>query len=104
MNYVEKTYSVPACIGRRIKYTNKSGEREGIIIGTTNYVAVNFDKDKPGQSVNIHPTDPGLEYLEMGKIRKMTRGQQRYKDYLRSEVCETFAEWMGFKPKLVRIL
>ena len=99
--YVREYYKVPACIGRRIKYTSpKSGMREGVIYEDGgNYISVNFDKDKPGQTVNIHPTDPGLEYLEMGKCRKMTRSQQRYQEYIRSEVCESFAEWLGIRPK-----
>jgi len=28
--------------------------------------------------------------------KKLTRSQQNYQDYLHSECCETFAEYMGF--------
>ena len=97
--YVRDYYNVPACIGRRIKYK----DREGVIcIDGGNYVAVNFDDDKPGFSANIHPTDPNLTYLGMGKVRKMTRSQQRYQDYLSHDGYDSFAEYMGFLSKAAR--
>lgn len=30
-------------------------------------------------------------------VKKLTRSQQNYQDFLHSECNETFAEWMGFK-------
>jgi hypothetical protein len=78
-----------------------SGVREGVICKDGgNYITVTFDEDKPGSTVSIHPTDPGLEYLGMGTIRKMTRGQQRYQDYLAADYYdEGFASWLGIKVK-----
>lgn len=90
--YAKKYYGVPSDINRRVKYRGKGGiiYRDG-----GNYVAVNFDDDKPGVCKNIHPTDPALEYLGIGKPRKMTRSQARYRDYIRSESDLTFAQWIG---------
>ena len=92
--YVRKYYGVPACIGRRIKFIGKLGT---ISEDRGHYIGVNFDDSKPGVISNVHPTD-GVEYLEMGKVRKMTRSQQRYQDYLRvSECYESFAHYLGIK-------
>lgn len=92
--YAKQYYNVPADINRRIEYNGEGGiiYKDGGI-----YVAVNFDKDKPGICSNIHPTDPGLKYLEMGEPRKMTRSQRRYQEYLRSESDFSFAEWLGIR-------
>ncbi len=35
----------------------------------------------------------------MGKVRKTTRAQQKYKEYISSEIDCTFAEWLGIKKK-----
>jgi hypothetical protein len=89
--YVRKYYNVPAVIGRRIEFDGKAGI---IAEDRGNYIGVNFDKDKPSAILNLHPTYK-VKYLGMGKIRKMTRSQQRYKDYIRSDVDCSFAEWLG---------
>lgn len=91
--YVRQYYGVPACIGRRVMVYGKPGI---IAEDRGNYIGVNLDTDKPGRVSNYHPTD-GVQYLGMGKVRKMTRSQQRYQDYLRSDCGHTFAEWMLFK-------
>lgn len=57
------------------------------------YIGVNFDKDKPGVVCNAHPTSE-VEYLEMGVIRKMTKGQQRYREYL--DVAECFDDFLHY--------
>lgn len=76
--YAKKYYRVPSDIGRRIVYRGEGGI---IYKDGGNYVSVNLDSEKPGHCVNIHPTDPGLKYLEMGTPRKMTRSQKRYQRY-----------------------
>lgn len=91
--YVRKYYGVPACIGRRVMVYGKPGiisEDRG------NYIGVTLDTDKPGRVSNYHPTDK-VEYLGMGKVRKLTRSQQNYRDFQRSDCGHTFAEWMRFK-------
>jgi len=59
------------------------------------YIGVNFDTSPPGVISNAHPTWK-VVYGRMGKIRKMTRSQARYQDYLRhGEGYENFAEYLG---------
>jgi hypothetical protein len=89
--YVKRMYGVPACIGRLITFKGKSGI---IAEDRGHYIGVNFDEDKPGVIHNVHPTD-GVEYGGMGKIRKMTRGQKRYANYLKVADCyDSFAEYL----------
>jgi hypothetical protein len=92
--YVREYYGVPACIGRRVRvYAGK----EGVITEDRgHYIGVTLDTDKPGTVNNYHPTD-GVEYLGMGTVRKLTRSQQNYQDYLRSDCGWSFSEWMLFK-------
>jgi hypothetical protein len=89
--YVRENYGVPAVIGRRVVV----GGKPGIIAEDRgHYIGVNFDDDKPGVVCNAHPTSE-VEYGEMGKIRPMTRSQQRYRDYCRADSSLSFAEWIG---------
>ncbi|KKL24425.1 hypothetical protein LCGC14_2415450 [marine sediment metagenome] len=90
--YVREYYGVPAEIGRRVEYRGRGGiiYKEGF-----NYVAINFDDMKPGKTLHIHPTDPSLEYLGMGVLRKMTRSQKRYQSYIDSDSDCSFAEFLG---------
>ena len=97
--YVRNYYNVPARLGRKILYKGKSGI---IAEDRGNYIGVNFDDDKPSRIVNIHPLDKNLEYKGMGKIRKLTKSQQRYQDYLHSDFGLTFAEWLGIKSNIGR--
>jgi hypothetical protein len=91
--YVRNYYHVPAEIGRVVMYNG----RRGIIYKDGGaHVAVNFDSDKPGVCVLIHPTDPSLVYTdEMATQRKMTRSQKRYQDFLDADTGESFAEFIG---------
>jgi hypothetical protein len=89
--YVREHYGVPAVIGRRVVV----GGKPGIIAEDRgHYIGVNFDADKPGVVCNAHPTSE-VEYGEMGVVRKMTRSQQRYRDYCWADSSLTFAEWIG---------
>lgn len=76
--YVQSYYKVPACIGRRVSVDDKSGI---IAEDRGHYIGVNLDTDKPGVVKNYHPTD-GVTYLGMGKVRKPSRGRERYLRYL----------------------
>ena len=93
--YVREYYGVPAKIGELVEYKG----REGIIYEDRGqYIGVNFDDNKPGVISNVHPKDPGLKYLEKpGTIRKLTRSQQRYQDYLHSEYPDSFADYLGIR-------
>lgn len=88
--YVQDNYNVPACIGRRVIVNGKPGI---IAADRGHYIGVNFDHDKPGAINNAHPTDK-VEYLEMGKIRPMTRAQKRYQNYL--EMADSFESFIDF--------
>ena len=54
-----------------------------------------------GDDVTYHLTDEGkrVALMEMPKpdpVKKLTRSQKNYQDFLRSECSESFGEWMGF--------
>ena len=89
--YVVQYYGVPAAIGRRVGVHGLPGI---IAEDRGHYIGVNFDCDKPGRVCNAHPTSEVI-YGEMGTIRKMTRAQQRSRDYVRADSGTTFAEWLG---------
>lgn len=97
--YVRKYYKVPACIGRRIVFRG----RPGIIAEDRgHYIGVNFDADKPGIIFNVHPT-VGVEYGEIGLIRKMTRSQARYQEYLKVADCfNDFKHWLQYTTAKAR--
>lgn len=94
--YVRQHYQVPAEIGRRVIMNGKPGiiaEDHGAHIG------VLFDADKPNNIKPCHPTWK-VEYGEMGKVRKMTRSQKRYREYLDVAECyDSFAAWLGIRKK-----
>lgn len=88
--YARDYYDVPAEIGRRVVVFGKPGI---IAEDRGHYIGVNLDCDKPGVVVNVHPRD--AEYGEIGIIRKITRSQERYREWKRSESSLSFAEWIG---------
>ena len=95
--YICEYYNVPADIGRRIDYNGRGGiiAKDG-----GNYLGVNFDDNKPSDVYNLHPTEEGLTYLEMGKIRKPTRGQLKYQNFLEADWFDgSFADWINVKNK-----
>ena len=95
--YVVSNYNVPAEYGRCVRYKGK----EGVITEDRgNYIGVTFNDEKPGTVSNFHPKTDGLEYLGIGKIRKITKSQLRYRDYLHSEYPGSFAE---FRRPLITI-
>lgn len=88
--YVRRVYGVPAEIGRRVVVNGEPG----VIAGDRgHYIGVNFDRDKPGIVYNCHPTWE-VEYQGMGKVRPLTRSQQRYLRYL--EYGDSFDSFMDF--------
>ena len=56
-DYVRTSYGVPARLGMHVTYE----KAPGVIKGGSNYVSVLLAGQK--SPVNIHPTDPGLIYL-----------------------------------------
>lgn len=94
--YVRDYYGVPACVGRKIAFCG----RPGIIAKDMgNYIGVTFDEDNPTIICPLHPTD-GIEYLEMGIVRKMTRSQRRYQEYLDcADLYDSFAAFLGISQR-----
>ncbi|MDC8803903.1 hypothetical protein PRZ61_10695 [Halomonas pacifica] len=88
--YVRDHYSVPACIGRRVTVNGQPGV---IAQDCGHHIGVLFDADKPGHISPCHPTWR-VDYLGMGRIRRMTRAQQRYKRYL--EFGDGFDSFLDF--------
>jgi len=94
-DWINKNYGVNACVGRRVIVDGEPG----VIVGAKNgHIIVNFDSHKASQRDFCHPTWR-VEYKDMGKVRKMTAGQKRYQEYLNSDCCESFAEWLGVDKK-----
>jgi len=89
--YINKSYGVNACIGRRVIVDGEAG----VIVGANGaHIKVNFDNTKASDYSYCHPTWR-VEYLEMGNVRKLTAGQKRYQEYLKADCDESFAEWLG---------
>lgn len=62
--YINQTYGVNACVGRRVIADGKPG----IIVGTRGaHIVVNLDEDKPGHKTFWHPTW-NMTYLEMEAV------------------------------------
>ena len=94
--YIKSYYQVPADIGRRVTVGGKSGI---IAEDRGNYLGVNFDSDKPGVITNAHPVSE-VEYIEMGTIRPMTKGQRRYAKYQSVADCfESFLEFCRYEDR-----
>lgn len=89
--YASNYYNVPADIGRAVIVNGESGV---IAEDRGNYIGVNFDHDKPGIIKNCHPTWK-VEYGELAQIRKMTRSQRNYQEYLRADLDCSFPEYLG---------
>lgn len=88
--YVQEHYGVPAVIGRRVMVSGKPGI---IAADRGHYIGVNFDADRPGVISNCHPTSE-VEYGEMGKVRKPSKGAARYLRWL--EYGDSFDSFIQF--------
>jgi len=93
--YVRETYGVPAEVGRRVVCNGKPGI---IAEDRGNHLGILFDSDKPGHILSAHPMWK-VEYLGMGEVRRMTRSQRRYQDFVHSEYPGSFSEWLGIKER-----
>ena len=100
MNYIQQYYHVPAETGRRVRYTESSGNaKEGVITdASTHYIYIHFDGEKKPKGP-FHPTD-SMEYLGMGKVPKMTRSQQRYARFKSGDgLWDTFADFLAYEQQ-----
>lgn len=98
--WIIKNYGVPACVGRRVIVDGESGI---IAEDRGSYIGVLFDNQKPNCIVNCHPTWK-VEYQGLDKVRKMTRSQKRYQEYLKQTEWndQSFAEWLGIDQETKR--
>jgi len=96
LEYVRNYYGVPAVIGRRVTVDGKPGiitEEMGA------YIGVNFDGTKATAVMPCHPTWK-VEYLEMGTLPKLTRGQKQWMEYSKVRDCfENFREFLRYKQQ-----
>ncbi len=91
--YASTHYGVPACIGRRVEMNG----RPGILAEDCgHHLGINFDDDKPGHISHAHPTWK-MEYFGLGKIRKPTRSQKRYQDYLKCSWFDSFRDFLMWR-------
>lgn len=60
MDYVRKTYGVSVKRGQRVAFEYAGERRLGTVASANQYVRVRFDGTR--HAVNIHPTDPCLNY------------------------------------------
>ncbi|UAL42166.1 hypothetical protein K8B83_14920 [Shewanella inventionis] len=81
--YINTYYNVNAELGRKVVV---DGEPGVIAKDCGHYIGVNFDKHKPGDISNCHPTWR-VEYGAICKIRKPTASQRRYQRYLERGDC-----------------
>ena len=88
--YVRNYYGAPAAIGRRVIVSGKPGI---IAADRGHYIGVNFDATRPGVIANCHPTSE-VEYGEMGKVRKPSKGAARYGRWL--EYGDGFDSFVDF--------
>lgn len=90
--YIKSYYKVDPFIGQKIIHRGNPGI---IVEDRGHYLGVNFDADKPGVVKSVHPTDEVI-YGEPGVIRKMTRSQKRYQEYLRSDGFDNFKHYLEY--------
>ena len=92
--YIEQYYGVKAGPGRRVVVYGKPGI---IVRAMGQYIGVNFDEAKPGVVLPCHPVD-GVEYGDIGVIRRQTRAQRRYQEYLEAEwFPDSFGDWLKLR-------
>ncbi len=97
--YVRDHYGVPAEIGRRVVVNGRAGV---IAEDRGHHIGVLFDDDKPAHISPCHPTWR-VEYQGVGKVRRMTRSQRRYKRFLDVGDCfDSFIEFCRYDDAMRR--
>ena len=92
--YISEFYGINIKVGMDVIF---NGERGVVSQDKGHYIGVNFDKDKPGVISNVHPIDDLLIFTgKTRKVRKMSRSQKNYQEYIRSESGVSFSDWMRF--------
>lgn len=99
LDYIRRHYGVPAEIGRRVRINGRDGVIAEDLMDHP-YIGVLMDDDPPHRIGTYHPTHM-VEYLNMGLVRRMTRSQQRYRDYIKVADCfDSFGDYLkrGARP------
>lgn len=66
MEYIRKTYGVPAKRGARIRYNPPGDTQFGTIVGSSGaYLKIRIDGDKV--ALRWHPTTEGMTYLPVSE-------------------------------------
>jgi len=62
LDFIRRTYNVPAKRGGRVEYTETNGQKfKGTIRSADHRLCIRYDGLR--HNVRIHPTDPALKYL-----------------------------------------
>lgn len=96
-DYIKERYQVPAELYREVIVNGKRGV---ITEDMGNYIGVNFYDNQTTTALPCHPTWE-VTYCDTFNrnppIKKQTRSQKRYQQYLLSECSESFTEWIKLK-------
>lgn len=95
--YIKERYNVPAQMYREVLVDGKKGV---ITEDKGNYLGVNFYDNLTAKPLICHPTWK-VEYLETFNykppIKKLTRSQKRYLEFLADDSGYSFKQWLGIK-------
>jgi hypothetical protein len=99
MSYVKERYNVPADINRVVIVNGKRGV---ITKDMGNYIGVSFYDNITSEPLPCHPTwevtyTDDFDYNP--PIKKLTRSQKRYREFIDADYGYSFAEWLGISPK-----
>jgi hypothetical protein len=67
MEYIRKTYNVPAKRGGRVMWEKSKNKFLGTITSATHLIYVKLDDCSKTKRYGFHPTDPAITYLENTK-------------------------------------
>lgn len=97
--YIKNYYKVLAEMYREVIVDGKKGV---ITKDMGNYIGVNFYDNPTADALPCHPTWK-VEYLDTFNdnppIKKITRSQRRYLDFLHDDSNLSFREWLGIRSK-----
>lgn len=89
--YVRAYYGVPAERGRRVVVDGDPGV---IAEARGNYIGVLFDQCAPTHVYSCHPTWRVTYLDEIAPVRRATRSQIRYQQFLDADTGLTFGEYL----------
>jgi hypothetical protein len=96
-SYIRRHYNVPAEKHREVIVDGKKGV---ITEDMGSYIGVNFYDKVTMLALACHPTWR-VQYLDTFNnnppIKKTTRSQRRYQEFLRQDLGLSFKQWLGIK-------